>query len=202
MKRATILSVLVSVSLLAVSAVQAAVIQFSVDLSGANENPSVATPGNGTALIDLDTVTRLMTIDVTFADLLGTTTAAHIHCCAAPSANAMVATQVPTFAGFPLGVSSGSYLNTFDMTLASSYNPAFITAHGGTVDSAFADLLAGMLGGSAYLNIHTTQFPGGEIRGTLMRVPEPASLALVGIALAGLAALRRRGSLAILRPRS
>jgi len=192
MKRATILSVLVSVSLLAASAVQAAVIQFTVDLSGDNENPPAATPGNGSAVIDLDTVTRLMTIDVTFADLLGTTTAAHIHCCAAPPTNVMVATQVPNFAGFPLGVSSGSYLNTFDMTLASSYNPAFITAHGGTVDSAFADLLAAMLAGETYLNIHTTRFPGGEIRGTLMRVPEPASIALIGIALAGLGALRRR----------
>lgn len=192
MKRATILSLLVSVSLLATSAVQAAIIQFSVDLSGDNENPPVSTPGNGSATIDIDTVTRLMTIDATFADLLGTTTAAHIHCCTAPSANAMVATQVPSFAGFPLGVSSGSFLNTFDMTLASSYNPAFITAHGGTVDSAFADLLAAMLAGETYLNIHTTRFPGGEIRGTLMRVPEPASIALIGIALAGLGALRRR----------
>lgn len=192
MKRATILSLLVSVSLLAASAVHAAVIQFTVDLSGDNENPPAVTPGNGSAVIDLDTVTRLMTIDVTFADLLGTTTAAHIHCCAAPPTNVMVATQVPNFAGFPLGVSSGSYLNTFDMTLASSYNPAFITAHGGTVESAFADLLAAMLAGETYLNIHTTRFPGGEIRGTLMRVPEPASILLIGIALAGLGAVRRR----------
>jgi len=192
MKRATILSLLMSVSLLAASAVHAAVIQFTVDLSGDNENPPVSSPGNGTAVISLDTVTRLMTLDIIFADLLGTTTAAHIHCCAAPPANAMVATQVPSFAGFPSGVSSGSYLNTFDMWLESSYNPAFLTAHGGTVDSAFADLLAGMLDGRAYLNIHTTQYPGGEIRGTLMRVPEPASVALIGIALAGLGMLRRR----------
>lgn len=192
MKRSTILSLLVSVSLLAASAVHAAIIQFTVDLAGENENPPVTTPGNGSALIDIDTVARTMTLDVTFADLLGTTTIAHIHCCSAPTANAMVATQVPTFAGFPAGVTSGSYLNTFDMRLASSYNPAFITVHGDTVDSAFAGLLAGMLAGEAYLNIHTTLFPGGEIRGTLMRVPEPASLALIGIALAGLGALRRQ----------
>lgn len=192
MKRSTILSLLMALSLLAASTVQAAIIQFTADLSGANENPSVATPGNGSATVDIDTVTRMMTVDVVFADLLGLTTASHIHCCAAPPTNAMVATQVPTFAGFPLGVSSGSFLNTFDMTLASSYNPAFITAHGGTVDSAFADLLAGMLAGGAYLNVHTMLFPAGEIRGTLMRVPEPATMALLGIALAGLVAVRRR----------
>lgn len=192
MKRTTILSLLLSVSLLAASTVQAAIIQFTVDLSGDNENPAVSTPGNGTAQIDIDTITRMLTIDVVFADLLGITTAAHIHCCAAPPTNAMVATQVPSFMGFPLGVSSGTFSNSFDMGLASSYNPAFITAHGGTVDSAFADLLAGMLAQSAYLNIHTSRFPAGEIRGTLMRVPEPATLALLVVGLAGLGALRRR----------
>ena len=53
------------------------------------------------------------------------------------------------------------------MTLASSYNPAFVTAHGGTVAGAEADLLAGLKAGQAYLNIHSSTFPGGEIRGFL-----------------------------------
>ena len=48
-----------------------------------------------------------------------------------------------------------------------SYNLAFVTAHGGTTASAAAALLAGLEAGQAYLNIHTTMFPGGEIRGFL-----------------------------------
>jgi hypothetical protein len=107
--------------------------------------------------------------------------------------NAMVATQVPTFSGFPLGVQAGTYMNSFDMSDAASYNPAFITAHGGTVAQAEADLFAGIMGGQAYLNIHTNLFPGGEIRGQLAPVPEPATLSLLFLGLAGgVGVVRRR----------
>ena len=104
----------------------------------------------------------------------------------------MVATTVPTFPGFPLGVTSGTYDQMFDMTLASSYNPAFITAHGGTVASAEAALAASLADGTAYLNIHTTVRPGGEIRGFLLQsVPEPSGLILLGIGSFALTALGR-----------
>jgi hypothetical protein len=102
-----------------------------------------------------------------------------------------VATTTPTFAGFPLGVTSGAYDNTLDLTLASSYNPAFVTANGGTPTSAEAALLAGIAAGNSYLNIHTSVVPGGEIRGFLVATPEPATLGLVSLALVGLLAFGR-----------
>jgi CHRD domain/PEP-CTERM motif len=192
MMRTAVLTLLTALALVATPAGHTSVISFHLNLSGANENPANASPGTGTADIEFDTVLRTLSLDVTFADLVGTTTAAHIHCCTPPTGNAGVATQVPSFIGFPMGVTSGAYLQVFDMTLASFYNPAFIAAHGGTVDGAFDFLVAGMLDGQTYLNIHSTQFPGGEIRDTLIPIPEPASLALLGIALASLAAIRRR----------
>ena len=120
-----------------------------------------------------------MRVQMFFDDLLGLTTASHIHCCAPVGSNAGVASQLPTFSGFPSGVTSGTYDQTFDMTLASSYNAAFITAHGGTTAGAFADLFGGMLDGNAYLNIHTSQFGGGEIRGQLAAIPEPSTWAMM-----------------------
>jgi hypothetical protein len=169
---------------------------FIADLNGATESPSNASPGIGHAKVTINDIANTMHVEVTFSGLLGTTTASHIHApTAAPFAgNAGVATTTPTFAGFPLGVTSGSYDSVLDMTLASSYNPAFVTAHGGTPASAEADLFAAIRAGQSYLNVHTTSFPAGEIRGFLTAAPEPGTLNLLGAFGVGgaLVVLRRR----------
>ena len=137
-------------------------------LSPLNENPPHPTSSaTGTAVVTWDTTTSMMTVAVSFTGLTSNSSAAHIHCCIAPPGNTGVATVPPAFPGFPLGVTSGTYSHTLNMLDAASYNTPFITANGGTPATAAAALLAGLEAGHAYLNIHTVNFPGGEIRGFL-----------------------------------
>lgn len=168
---------------------------YAAPLTGAAEIPSNASPGAGAAFVTVDFDLTTMKVEALFFGLTGNVTAAHIHCCTTTpgSVNVGVATQTPSFTAFPAGGTFGSYEMTFDMAAASSYNSAFVTAQGG-VSQAFNALVAGMTSGNAYFNVHTNLFPGGEIRGLLLAVPEPGTYAmmLAGLGVLGWITVRRR----------
>lgn len=149
---------------------RAAVVSYIATLSGPNEAPPNASPGFGTAQVDIDVVAHTMRVQASFAGLTGNTTACHIHAptAVAGTGTAGVATTTPSFVGFPLGVTAGAMDQTYDLTLASSFNGAFVTANGGTVASAEAALASFIAAGRAYFNVHSSVFGGGEIRGFLL----------------------------------
>ena len=174
----------------------AAPINFTATLTGAAERPDpVNTPGTGSSIVTFDIVAHTMRVQINFQGLLGLTTVAHIHAPIDPATEtASVATQVPTFIGFPPGVQAGAYDRIFNTLDPATYNPAFVAAHGGSAASAETALFAFLLGGDAYVNVHTNLFTAGEIRGNLaqVQVPEPATIALLLGALGLTAAARRR----------
>jgi hypothetical protein len=148
--------------------------------------------------VTYDDVAHTLSVTAEFEDLVGTTTVSHIH---APTlvpfaGTANVATYPGTFPGFPVGVTSGTYTSPvpIDLTLDTSFTGGFLAANGGTAAGAEAGLLAAILGGKAYLNIHTSFAGGGEIRGFLTPVPDnsvTASLMVLSLlAMAGFARIQ------------
>ena len=141
--------------------------EYAALLDGPSESPPVASPGVGNTRVELNTTAHTLRVQTQFSGLVAGVTNSHIHVAAVPGGVGGVATQVPTFPGFPSGVTSGTYDQTFDLTLPASWNPTFVAANGGTPASAEAALAIAMGAGRAYHNIHSSFAPGGEIRGFL-----------------------------------
>jgi hypothetical protein len=146
---------------LAAGAVSGAMHFFSVDMDGAQEVPPNGSPGSGSALVEL-TASNVLTWYVSFENLTGAITALHFHGPAAAGVNR------------PVQINVGA-INGLSSPLDGS---ATIMA------PQAADLLAGLW----YLNLHSSAFPGGELRGQVPPIPESCIGTLVLVAAAVAAA--------------
>jgi hypothetical protein len=164
---------------------------YRANLTGPAEEPPNSSPGMSMVTIDLNG-TNLM-IEAPFRDLVAPTTVAHIHCCTTAAFSGAAGPAIG-LADFPLGVQAGTYSHSFSLTDNATFEPAFLAAHGGTVSGAASALVDAMNANEAYVNIHSTTYPNGEIRGFLVAapVPEPAEWALLAGGLASLLWMSRR----------
>ena len=137
----------------------AEIIQFKADLKGSNEVPPNQTAGTGTVTATFDPATKQMSWAGNYSGLGGPPTAAHFHGPAAAGVNARLVLWISDNIG---QCSQGECRSKSD-TKAHPSNPFQGSAT--LTDAQISDLLAGLY----YVNIHTDAFPGGELRGQLIK---------------------------------
>ncbi len=168
---------------------------FSTFLNGAQEPTSSPATGFGTVQLASGGPTgEELFVSETVTGLTAPLTEFHIHGPATPGYDGPVLYNIASAAlGDPLGLlgkTSFSFTN-YEIDL-----PSVVTADNGSTFTQ-AQQVTFLDAGVDYLNVHTTAFPDGEIRGqipSMAAVPETGTAASFGLllALGGLAVRRRR----------
>lgn len=165
MRIATLFCAVALLLTVSVAPADATIINLYANIDGAQETPPVATPATGTATITYDDVSNLLSWTISYSGLLGTTNNAHFH---GPAAVGVGPAGVRLAIPFNTGVTADTLIGS------------------GTISEAFEVELLSQLW---YINIHSTSFGGGEIRGQV--IPEPGTFALTALGFLALAVRRR-----------
>jgi hypothetical protein len=135
---------------------------YMAKLTGDQESKPTGSAATGEGMAMLADNGKELSIMLKWSDLSAKASAGHIHCCAAPGADAGVAIMLK-----PDETTSGNLSNKVDLNKAATYTATFLAANGGTAAGAKAALVKAMGSNNAYFNIHTANHPGGEIRGNI-----------------------------------
>jgi CHRD domain len=133
--------------------------KFEATLSGKQQAPPIDTPAHGTATFTLSTTGKSLTYRLWVADIDGVSMA-HIHIGPEGQEGPVAAWLYPSKP--PAVVKEGKFTGVLargTITAAELIGPL----QGKTI----ADLVADIKAGNAYVNVHTTAHPAGEIRGQI-----------------------------------
>lgn len=166
---------------------------YQTYLNGAQEPTSSPATGFGTVRLDAGGPTgERLFVTETVTGLTSALTEFHIHGPAVPGFDGPVLYNIASASGDSLGLlgkTSFSFTN-FEIDL-----PSVVTASNGSQFTQ-AQQVTFLTAGVDYLNVHTTNYPGGEIRGQIPSAPVPEAGTAVSfgvlLALGGMAVLRRR----------
>ena len=122
-------------TMLASSVAFAATTNYRSTMSGPGEQPPNNSPGASIATVVFDDTAMTMLFSIPFMNLVAGSTVAHLHCCT-PQPLIGAAAPAIGLTGFQVGAQTGLYERMFNLADAATYDPAFLTAHGGTADSA------------------------------------------------------------------
>src|SRR5439155_13578317 len=128
-----------------------------------------STTGSGYGRVVLNDAETQITASFYWSGLTGNATDGHIHCCA------------------PVGVAAGVF---FPMAPAAATSGSKVDMTFNITPAQVANLRAGLM----YFNIHTASFPGGEIRGQILKAQPDATADFNGDGKADFAVVRNNGT--------
>ena len=131
---------------------------LTTTMNGGEETPVLNTGMVGTAVVSVDAANREVAVTLNVFNTPTATTAGHIHVGAAGIAG-------PVVLNFPAGIVG----RTGDFAMTFRLGERDFVARPAQGINTMDDILQAIVLGNAYVNIHTTQNPGGEIRGQLKR---------------------------------
>ena len=145
--------------------------RFAASLTGYQEVPPVFTEGNGSLNVKVSSDGTMLFYELRYSGLSSSVTQAHIHFGQQPINGGIIVFLCDNTGkarhGVPACPNSGTVKGTITATdVNPPLDPEPVTGQG-IAAGDFAGLLGALGHGDAYGNVHTSDFPAGEIRGWL-----------------------------------